>query len=122
MADERRQQRPSSSAPRGSGSRGAGNRGATAGKSTGKPAGKSGRGAPSGSRGGRSGDRTGRSSDWKRPVEKQVPRTFDQAQYDGPPMPEHITGKELDRSVAAQLKGLPEKLAARVAKHLVGRR
>ena len=119
MADERRQQRPSSSAPRGSGSRGAGNRGATAGKSTGKPAGKSGRGAPSGSRGGRSGDRTGRSSDWKRPVEKQVPRTFDQAQYDGPPMPEHITGKELDRSVAAQLKGLPEKLAARVAKHLV---
>jgi len=119
VADERRQQRPSSSAPRGSGSRGAGNRGATAGKSTGKPAGKSGRGAPSGSRGGRSGDRTGRSSDWKRPVEKQVPRTFDQAQYDGPPMPEHITGKELDRSVAAQLKGLPEKLAARVAKHLV---
>ena len=48
-----------------------------------------------------------------------MPRTFDQAQYDGPPMPEHITGKELDRSVAAQLKGLPEKLAARVAKHLV---
>ena len=119
MADERRQQRPSSSAPRGSGSRGAGNRGASAGKSTGKPAGKSGRGASSGSRGGRSGDRPGRSSDWKRPVEKQVPRTFDQAQYDGPPMPEHITGKELDRSVAAQLKGLPEKLAARVAKHLV---
>jgi tetratricopeptide (TPR) repeat protein len=52
-------------------------------------------------------------------VEKQVPRTFDQAQYDGPPMPEHITGKELDRSVAAQLKGLPEKLAARAATHLV---
>ncbi len=111
MADERRQQRPSSSAPRGSGSRGAGSRGG----STGKP----GRGAPSGGRGGKPGDRPGRSSDWKRPVDKQVPRTFDQAQYDGPPMPEHITGKELDRSVAAQLKGLPEKLAARVAKHLV---
>ncbi len=29
-----------------------------------------------------------------------------------------ITGKELDRSVIAQLKGLPEKLAARVARHL----
>jgi tetratricopeptide (TPR) repeat protein len=29
-----------------------------------------------------------------------------------------VTGKELDRSVAAQLKGLPEKLAARVARHL----
>ena len=30
-----------------------------------------------------------------------------------------MTGKELDRSIAAQLKGLPEKLAARVARHLV---
>jgi len=46
------------------------------------------------------------------------PRTDDQAAYDGPDLPEHITGKELDRGVAAQLKGLPEKLAARVARHL----
>ena len=38
--------------------------------------------------------------------------------YDGPPLPEEITGAELDRSVAAQLKGLPEKLANRVARHL----
>jgi tetratricopeptide (TPR) repeat protein len=30
-----------------------------------------------------------------------------------------ITGQELDRAVLAQLKGLPEKLAARVARHLV---
>jgi tetratricopeptide (TPR) repeat protein len=29
-----------------------------------------------------------------------------------------VTGAELDRSVTAQLKGLPEKLAARVARHL----
>ncbi|QZY30800.1 hypothetical protein K6T13_06560 [Nocardioides coralli] len=29
-----------------------------------------------------------------------------------------MTGGELDRSVSAQLKGLPEKLAARVARHL----
>jgi tetratricopeptide (TPR) repeat protein len=48
-----------------------------------------------------------------------VPRTVDQATYDGPPLPEEITGRELDRSLAAQLKGLPEKLAARVARHLV---
>jgi len=47
-----------------------------------------------------------------------VPRTADQATYDGPPLPEDITGRELDRSVTAQLKGLPEKLAARVARHL----
>ncbi len=32
--------------------------------------------------------------------------------------PEEITGRELDRSVTQQLKGLPEKLAARVARHL----
>lgn len=38
--------------------------------------------------------------------------------YDGPPLPEEITGRELDRGIAAQLKGLPEKLAARVARHL----
>jgi len=46
-------------------------------------------------------------------------RTSEQARYDGPTLDESITGKELDRSVAQQLKGLPEKLANRVAKHLV---
>jgi hypothetical protein len=46
-------------------------------------------------------------------------RTADQAEYDGPDLPGGITGAELDHSVAAQLKGLPEKLANRVARHLV---
>lgn len=45
-------------------------------------------------------------------------RSADQARYDGPEIPESITGKELDRSVTSQLRGLPEKLAARVARHL----
>ena len=45
-------------------------------------------------------------------------RSAEQARYDGPELPEEITGRELDRSVTAQLKGLPEKLAARVARHL----
>jgi len=53
----------------------------------------------------------------RRPVERE-PRTADQAAYDGPDLPEDITGKELDRSVANQLKGLPEKLASRIARHL----
>jgi len=48
-----------------------------------------------------------------------VERTADQKAYDGPDLPDDITGKELDRSIAAQLRGLPEKLAARVARHLV---
>jgi tetratricopeptide (TPR) repeat protein len=63
--------------------------------------------------------RAPRKDDWKRAKEDQGPRTGDQAKYDGPPLPEHVTGKELDRSITAQLKGLPEKLAARVARHLV---
>jgi hypothetical protein len=45
-------------------------------------------------------------------------RTVDQSVYDGPDLPESVTGAELDRGVRAQLKGLPEKLAARVARHL----
>jgi tetratricopeptide (TPR) repeat protein len=71
-----------------------------------------------GSRGAPRGSRNPRQGDWKRPAEKQVERTRDQAIYDGPDLPEEITGKELDRNVRAQLKGLPEKLAARVARHL----
>ena len=102
MADERRE-RPARPAQRGAG------RGASAGAGRGdrdrKPAG---RGRSTG----------GRKSDWSRPADKQVPRTADQATYDGPPLPEDITGRELDRAVTAQLKGLPEKLAARVARHL----
>lgn len=50
--------------------------------------------------------------------EEQQPRTASQAEYDGPDLPEDVTGAELDRGVRAQLKGLPEKLAARVARHL----
>ncbi len=99
MADERRQ-RPARPAARGAG------RGTSSG----------GRGRP-GDRGTAS-DRPGRKGDWKRPTDQQGPRTTDQVTYDGPPLPEEITGKELDRSVTSQLKGLPEKLAARVARHL----
>ncbi|HWJ82206.1 MAG TPA: tetratricopeptide repeat protein [Nocardioides sp.] len=46
------------------------------------------------------------------------PRTRDQEVYDGPPLPDAITGKELAPEVRAQLKSLPEKLAMRVARHL----
>ena len=55
----------------------------------------------------------------RRPAgEKSVDRSAEQARYDGPELPEDITGKELDRAITAQLKGLPEKLAARIARHL----
>ena len=55
----------------------------------------------------------------RRDRDSELPRSEQQARYDGPPLDESITGKELDRSVLAQLKGLPEKLAVRVARHLV---
>jgi tetratricopeptide (TPR) repeat protein len=64
------------------------------------------------------GKRPVRKGDWRKPVDKQATRTADQAVYDGPDLPAEITGQELDRAVSAQLKGLPEKLAARVARHL----
>ncbi len=63
----------------------------------------------------RGGDRPWREDRPRTPEE----RTADQAKYDGPPLDPEITGRELDRSISAQLKGLPEKLAARVARHLV---
>lgn len=77
--------------------------------------------------GGAGGGRRGSSGDSRRGPDArrgdgrrrdEAARTEEQARYDGPPIPEGITGKELDRSVTAQLKGLPEKLAARVARHL----
>jgi tetratricopeptide (TPR) repeat protein len=51
--------------------------------------------------------------------EDQKPRNVGQNEYDGPPLTDTITGKELDHGISSQLKGLPEKLAARVARHLV---
>lgn len=137
MAEERRSQRP----PARGGSKPPARGGAPSGRG-GKPDSRGGkpetRGGKPDSRGGRPDSRGGkpdtrggkpaarggsdrsksRESDWKRPREEQRPRTVDQAEYDGPPLPEELTGQELDRAVVNQLKGLPEKLAARVARHL----
>lgn len=132
MAEDRRGQRParggsgagrgsssgggrSGSSPRGRGSRddqppgrGGSSRGGgyQGGKSTG------------GKPGGRPGQRSGSEQRGFRGRTEEKSRTADQAAYDGPDLPEGITGAELDRGVRAQLKGLPEKLAARVARHL----
>lgn len=97
---------------RGGGSRSGDTRGTSGGR--GPSGGKSTGGKPSG------GKRPAGAQERRprgRAEEKEV-RTADQAAYDGPDLPEHITGIELDRGVRAQLKGLPEKLAARVARHL----
>jgi tetratricopeptide (TPR) repeat protein len=119
MAEQSRPRRNSSSGRPSTGGRAGGRPGA--GKSSdgkawgGKPAGGQSR---SGGGQGRGGARPGRKDDWKRPRDDQRPRDEQQARYDGPPIPEDVTGNELDRNVLAQLKGLPEKLANRVARHL----
>jgi hypothetical protein len=142
MAQERRDQRGPRSgggagrggSPAGRGRAGAGKPGDSRG---GKPlGGKPSGGKPTGdSRGGKPGagrsrsDSRGGQRQAGRPGQRQgdfrprrgadaVERTAEQQVYDGPDLPEDITGKELDRNVTAQLKGLPEKLAARVARHL----
>lgn len=60
---------------------------------------------------------------WSRPRREgersERPRSEEQARYDGPPLDESILASDLDRSVRQSLRGLPEKLAARVARHLV---
>ena len=123
MADDRRSQRPARDGGRPSGPRGAGGSSSSSSRperkgSDRKPTDRRGDARPDRRTSERQGDRPGRKGDWKRPADKQGPRTTDQAIYDGPDLPEEITGRELDRSVTGQLKGLPEKLAARVARHL----
>ena len=133
MADDRRSQRPERSGrPSGGKSPAGGGRPSRSGD--GKPQ-RSGEGRPArgsdakpargsdsrparGDRSSRPTDRPARKSDWKRPADQQAPRTADQAKYDGPDLPEDVTGKELDHAVTAQLKSLPDKLAQRVARHL----
>ncbi len=76
------------------------------------------KGRGSGSGGYKSGDKSGSSRAFRGRSGDERPRTVEQSTYDGPDLPEEITGAELDPAVRAQLKGLPEKLAARVARHL----
>lgn len=125
MADQRRSQRPSGDGPRRGGGRPTGGKPQTGGKAGGRGAAQGRSAKPGEGRGGkpagkgsapqrRGGKPPARSGSWER-----APRTTEQAAYDGPDLPAEITGTELDRAVSAQLKGLPEKLANRVARHLV---
>ncbi len=83
--------------------------------------GASGRGQAGRSQPGRGSGRAGSEPRGGRRQERRTPadRTAEQTVYDGPQLDESITGRELDRSVLQQLRGLPDKLAVRVARHLV---
>ena len=120
VAQERRPDGPRRNSQGGGGGRRdggtSGSGGASRGGSRGRgDAGKSGR-RSTGSRDDKPWSRPRRQDDRGR---QERPRSEDQARYDGPPLDESITGSELDRSIRQQLRGLPEKLAARVARHLV---
>jgi hypothetical protein len=113
--------RPADSRGGAKGGPGAGSSGS--GRGAGSSGGGRGGGSSSGgrddARGGKpAAGRGGRREEWKRPSGKDVERTTDQATYDGPELPPEITGAELDPAVSSQLKGLPEKLASRIARHL----
>jgi tetratricopeptide (TPR) repeat protein len=56
---------------------------------------------------------------WRRDELPDDERAAARATYDGPPLPDDITGDELHRDVRNALRSLPEKLAARIARHLV---
>ncbi|MCD4535429.1 tetratricopeptide repeat protein [Nocardioides sp. cx-169] len=136
MAEDRRGQRPARSTGGARPTTGRGGKPASGKPASGKPAsgkpasgkpGSGGRGAgdrrtggkPAGGRQGSGQGRPARSGDFKRPKDDQTPRTQEQSLYDGPDLPAEITGDELDRAIGAQLKGLPEKLANRIARHMV---
>ncbi|MFT4298591.1 MAG: tetratricopeptide repeat protein [Aeromicrobium sp.] len=70
-------------------------------------------------RGGRAGGRPSPSRGRRpeRPVREE--RTAEQKIYDGPEIPDDVSAKDLDRRARQALQGLPEKLAERVARHLV---
>ena len=107
-----------------SSSRGAGGRSQGSGSSRAQSRGAAGPEERRGERGAGRGSSAGRvrsagGASQGRGADSPVGRTEDQQRYDGPPIPEDITGRELDKNLAAQLRGLPDKLAVRVARHLV---
>lgn len=73
----------------------------------------------SSSRGGARPTSSGPRRDSGRPTRTAAERTAAQQVYDGPPIPDDISAKDLDKFARAELSGLPDKLAEKVARHLV---
>jgi tetratricopeptide (TPR) repeat protein len=110
--------------PRGRGGAGQGarpNRDGKPGGRDGKPAGRGGK--PTGRRDDRDDNYRSGSSARGRPAYRGRPepeeRSADQQIYDGPPIPDDISAKDLDKFARQQLQSLPEKLADKVSRHLV---
>lgn len=82
--------------------------------------GATGRGRPAGRPSGRpeSGGQ-GRPQNRSQGRPEPAERTAEQKVYDGPPIPDDVSAKDLDKFARQELQGLPEKLADKVARHLV---
>jgi tetratricopeptide (TPR) repeat protein len=63
--------------------------------------------------------RDGKAYDAPRRNSRDEERTDAQKIYDGPPIPDDVSAKDLDKHARMALQGLPEKLADKVARHLV---
>ena len=87
----------------------------------GKPSRPSGNGRSQDPRGSKPGRPEGRRSgqDYRRRDDRNDERTADQQIYDGPAIPDDVSAKDLDKFARIELQGLPEKLADKVARHLV---
>ena len=120
MPEDRQPRKPRSGGRPGRPEGGRPSGGRSGGRSEGRPGSGGRAGGPAGA--GRDGGKREFSRprrDDRSPKLTDAERTESQQRYDGPPIPEEITGKELDRSTQAQLASLPDKLALRVARHLV---
>src|SRR4051794_18305198 len=110
-------------------SRGAGSGGARGGKPTGQGRDRRGSGDPARRDGKPAARRDGKPTTPRRdgkPYEarrdrrqEEGDRTAAQKIYDGPPIPDDVSAKDLDKHARQALQSLPEKLADKVARHLV---
>ncbi len=89
---------------------------------TGRPDARGDKRAGQGGRDGRGAPRRDSGRDQRRGPrveDSREERTADQKIYDGPPIPDDVSAKDLDKYARQALQSIPEKLAERVARHLV---
>ncbi|GLY92736.1 hypothetical protein Airi02_106640 [Actinoallomurus iriomotensis] len=85
----------------------------------GRPGGGRREGGRPGDRGRRPADRRGAAGGSRKPFERRPEDETRPRRDPGPPVPDDVTGDELDRAAKAELRTLPKDLAKAVARHLV---
>lgn len=119
---ESRRPRRDGERPAGKGTGGGPRGGDSSGRGTGQGAGQRREGKPFNRRDGKpvAPRRDGKPADARRDRRQDAEeRTDAQRVYDGPPIPDDLSAKDLDKHARQALQSLPEKLADKVARHLV---